>query len=37
MNKEDRKQLDSYFRALLLGHDVLVNAVNYLLKKDNNG
>lgn len=33
MTKEDRKQLDSYFRALLLGHDVLVNAVNYLLKE----
>ena len=37
MTKEDRKQLDSYFRVLLLSHDVLVNAVNYLLEKDNNG
>lgn len=36
MTKEDRKQLDSYFRVLLLSHDVLVNAVNYLLEKDNN-
>lgn len=34
MTKEDRKQLDSYFRALLLCHDVLVNAVNYLLEKE---
>ena len=34
ITKEDRKQLDSYFRALLLGHDVLVNAVNYLLEKE---
>lgn len=37
MTKEDRKQLDSYFRALLLGHDALAKAVNYLLDKDNNG
>lgn len=34
MTKEDRKQLDSYFRVLLLSHDVLVNAVNYLLEKE---
>lgn len=34
MTKEDRKQLDSYFRALLLCHDALVNAVNYLLEKE---
>ena len=34
ITKEDRKQLDSYFRVLLLSHDVLVNAVNYLLEKE---
>ena len=34
ITKEDRKQLDSYFRALLLCHDALVNAVNYLLEKE---
>lgn len=34
MTKEDRKQLDSYFRALLLCHDALVNAVNYLLERE---
>lgn len=34
MTKEDRKQLDSYFRALLLGHDELAEAVNYLLEKE---
>lgn len=34
MIKEDRKQLDSYFRVLLLGHDALAKAVNYLLEKE---
>ena len=34
ITKEDRKQLDSYFRVLLLSHDALVNAVNYLLEKE---
>ena len=34
ITKEHRKQLDSYFRVLLLSHDVLVNAVNYLLEKE---
>lgn len=34
MTKEDRKQLDSYFRALLLKHDELAEAVNYLLEKE---
>lgn len=35
MTKEDRKQLDSYFRALMLSYDVMARKVNELIDKVN--
>ncbi len=35
MTKEDRKQLDSYFRALMLSYDVMARKVNELIEKVN--